>query len=205
MLEACGHETTGLLDCAYRKCQRVRICHRINNIRTIFCGPVADEDRHVRWSLPSIAIMLAKSKGLTRPRRSTWSALPAITVTQPRPLNAVLAESLDRDGLEKTIALYNELRSKYYGGAQYDFGETPLNLFTESLLAKRKYAEALAIMELNFSANHPDSVWSYHMLAMTHQANGQIDKAIGDYRRVLELHPDDTWAKQQIETLSKNK
>ena len=147
--------------------------------------------------------MLAKSKGLTRPRRSTWSALPAITVTQPRPLNAVLAESLDRDGLEKTIALYNELRSKYYGGAQYDFGETPLNLFTESLLAKRKYAEALAIMELNFSANHPDSVWSYHMLAMTHQANGQIDKAVADYRKVLELHPDDTWAKQQIDSLSK--
>ena len=86
---------------------------------------------------------------------------------------------------------------------RYDFGETPLNWFTESLLAKQKYAEALAIMELNFSANHPDSVWSYHMLAMTHQANGQIDKAIADYRKVLELHPDDTWAKQQIDSLSK--
>jgi len=120
-------------------------------------------------------------------------------LTQPRPLNAVLA----KDGLEKTIALYNELRSKYYGGAQYDFGETPLNLFAESLLAKQKYAGALAIMELNFSANHPDSVWSYHMLAMTHQANGQIDKAVADYRKVLELHPDDTWAKQQIDSLSK--
>jgi predicted TPR repeat methyltransferase len=60
-------------------------------------------------------------------------------------------------------------------------------------------------MELNFAANHPDSVWSYHMLAQTHEANGQIDKAIADYRKVLELHPDDMWAKQQIETLSKNK
>jgi predicted TPR repeat methyltransferase len=43
------------------------------------------------------------------------------------------------------------------------------------------------------------------MLAMTHEANGQLDKAIADYRKVLELHPDDMWAKQQIETLSKNK
>ncbi len=126
-------------------------------------------------------------------------------LTQPQPLNAVLAESLEKDGLEKTIALYHELRGKYYGGGQYDFGETSLNQLTESLLANKKNGDALAIMELNFDANHPDSVWSYHMLAMTHQANGQIDKAIGDYRKVLELHPDDMWAKQQIETLSKNK
>jgi predicted TPR repeat methyltransferase len=76
-----------------------------------------------------------------------------------------------------------------------------LNLLTESLLDKQKNAEALAIEELNFSANHPDSAWSYHMLAMTHQANGQIDKAIADYRKVLLLHPDDTWAQQQIDSL----
>jgi tetratricopeptide (TPR) repeat protein len=126
-------------------------------------------------------------------------------LTQPQPLNAVLAESLEKDGVDKTIALYQELRGKYYGSGQYDFGETPLNLLTESLLAKQRKPEALAIMELNFSANHPDSVWSYHMLAMTHQANGQIDKAIADYRKVLELHPDDMWAKQQIDSLAKSK
>lgn len=34
-------------------------------------------------------------------------------LTQPRPLSAVLAESLEKDGLEKTIALYHELRGKY--------------------------------------------------------------------------------------------
>ena len=126
-------------------------------------------------------------------------------LTQPRPLNAVLAESLEKDGLEKTVALYHELRGTYYGSGQYDFGETSLNQFTEALLAQKKTGEALAIMELNFAENHPDSVWSYHMLAMTHAANGQIDKAIADYRKVLELHPDDQWAKEQIDALSKNK
>ena len=126
-------------------------------------------------------------------------------LTQPRPLNSVLAESLEKDGLEKTIAQYHELRGKYYGSGQYDFAETSLNQLTESLLAKKKNGDALAIMELNFAENHPDSIWSYHMLAMTHQANGQIDKAIADYRKVLELHPEDMWAKQQIEALSKIK
>ncbi|HKW56298.1 MAG TPA: c-type cytochrome [Candidatus Acidoferrum sp.] len=126
-------------------------------------------------------------------------------LTQPQPLNDALAASLDKDGLEKTLALYADLRAKYYGSGQYDFGETPLNLLTESLLAKRKNAEALAFMELNFSANHPDSVWSYHMLAMSHQANGKIEQAIADYRKVAELHPEDSWAKQQIDVLSKPK
>jgi tetratricopeptide (TPR) repeat protein len=126
-------------------------------------------------------------------------------LTQPQPLNAVLEENLGKDGLEKTIALYHDLRSKYYGGAQYDFGETSLNQLTESLLAKKKNSEALAVAELNFSANHPDSVWSYHILAMAHEANGQTDKAIADYRKVLELHPDDKWAKEQIDSLSKPK
>ena len=32
-----------------------------------------------------------------------------------------------------------------------------------------------------------------------------IDQAIADYRKVLELHPDDTWAKQQVDSLSKTK
>jgi len=126
-------------------------------------------------------------------------------LAEPQPLNAVLAETLEKDGIDKTVARYNELRRKYYGTGQYDFGETPLNLLAESLLEKDKKAEALAIMELNFSANRPDSVWSYHMLAMAHQASGQTDQAIADYRKVLELHPDDTWAKQQIDSLSRAK
>jgi tetratricopeptide (TPR) repeat protein len=126
-------------------------------------------------------------------------------LAEPRPLTAVLSESLEKDGLQKALALYGELRKKYYGSGEYDFGETSLNQLTEALLAKRATSDALAIADLNFSANHPDSMWSYHMLAQTHEANGQIDKAITDYRKVLELHPDDGWAKQQIESLSKVK
>lgn len=123
-------------------------------------------------------------------------------LTQPQPLNAVLAATLEKDGLDKTVALYHELRGKYYGSGQYDFGETSLNQFTESLLAGKKNGDALAIMELNFAENHPDSVWSYHVLAMAHQANGQTDKAIADYRKALALHPDDKWAKEQLDSLA---
>lgn len=126
-------------------------------------------------------------------------------LTEPRTLNSVLAETIDKKGIDSAVALYHDLRQKYYGSGQYDFGETSLNQLTESLLAQKKNKEAVTIMEMSFDSNHPDSVWSYHMLAMAHQANGQIDKAIADYRKVFELHPDDTWAKDQIASLSKDK
>ena len=126
-------------------------------------------------------------------------------LTEPRTLNSVLAEAIEKKGIDSAVALYHELRQKYYGSGQYDFGETSLNQLSESLLAQKKNKEAMTIMEMSFDSNHPDSVWSYHMLAMTHQANGEIEKAIADYRKVLELHPDDAWAKDQIASLSKDK
>lgn len=124
-------------------------------------------------------------------------------LTEPRPLNSVLAETIEAKGIDAAVTQYGDLRKKYAGGAQYDFGETSLNQLTESLLAQKKNKEALTIMEMSFAANHPDTVWSYHMLASAHEANGMDAEALADYRKVLELHPDDDWAKQQIEALTK--
>jgi hypothetical protein len=126
-------------------------------------------------------------------------------LTRPRTLNAVLSESIERDGIDAAVKLYHDLRIQYYGTGAYDFGETPLNQLTESLLAGKKPKEAAAVMEMNFSANDPKSVWSYHLLAMAHQANGQPEKALADYRKAVELHPDDAWAKQQIDALAGDK
>lgn len=126
-------------------------------------------------------------------------------LTQPRLLNAVLAETIEKQGIDGAIKQYHDLRSQYYGTGQYDFGMTPLNQLTESLLAKSKNKEAVAVMEMNFAANNPTDVWSYHMLAMSHQANGEIEKAKADYSKVFELHPDDSWAKQQLDALSSHK
>ena len=125
-------------------------------------------------------------------------------IAQPRPLKALLAETIENRGVDAAIASYHDLRRQYYGSGAYDFGEISLNQLAESLLAKNQNREAVAIMEMNFAENNPTSEYAYHMLAMAHQANGQTDKAIADYRKVFELHPDDTWAKSQIDALSKS-
>jgi tetratricopeptide (TPR) repeat protein len=123
-------------------------------------------------------------------------------LARPRPLNHVLADDDAQRGIEHALALYDELRGKYYGTGQYDFGETPLNQLAERLLAEGKSKEALAVMEKHFSVNDPRSLWSFHMLAQAHEANGERQKAIAAYRKVLELHPEDTWAREQIEALT---
>jgi tetratricopeptide (TPR) repeat protein len=126
-------------------------------------------------------------------------------VKQPRTLNSLLGETIDKQGVPAAIAAYRDLRAKYYGTGAYDFRETSLNQLTESLLAREKNKEAVAIMELNFAVNAPTSLWSLHLLAMSHWANGELDKARDDFRRIIELHPEDGWAKKQLDSLSGTK
>lgn len=121
---------------------------------------------------------------------------------RPKTLKATLAEAMDKQGIDGAMAVYRDLRSRYYGTGQYDFGETQLNQLTETLLHAKKNAEAAKLMEMSFEENHPTSVWSYHLLAMSHQANGEKEKARTDFENVLKLHPDDSWAKQQLDLLA---
>lgn len=126
-------------------------------------------------------------------------------IAKPRTLNAALGDAIESQGIDAGVKLYHDLRAEYYGTGAYDFSDSPLNQLAESLLANHKAKEAAVIMEMNFAANNPQSVWAFHVLAMSHQANGEPEKALADFRKVVELHPDDTWAKQQIQSLSSPK
>ena len=123
----------------------------------------------------------------------------------PKTMNALLAETIDKKDIQAAIGLYRDLRKNGLGNGQYDFGETSLNILTESLLKQDKAKEAVAIMELNVEVNTPPSGWAYNLLAMSHVANKQVEKARADYQKILELNPQDEWAKQQLEQLNGSK
>jgi hypothetical protein len=124
-------------------------------------------------------------------------------LSQPRALQSVLMEELDRKGLAAAISLYRDLRKRYYGGAQYDFSETSLNLLTEGLQAKAKHKEAVAFMELNSEVNTL-SDWGRNLLAMAHRDSGATTKAIADFQAIVEKNPGDKWAKTELEKLKKD-
>jgi len=123
----------------------------------------------------------------------------------PKTMNALLAETMEKKDLQAALALYRDLRKRDLGGGQYDFGETPLNILTESLMSQGKTKEAAAIMELNVEVNTPPSLWSYNLLAMAHTANKETEKAKADYQKILELNPQDAFAKKQLEELNRSK
>lgn len=125
-------------------------------------------------------------------------------LSTPTTINAVLADTLEKKDIPAAITQYRELRKKYFGDGRYDFGETPLNQLTESLLKQKKTKEAAAIMELNVEVNTP-SMWSYNLLAMAHAANHETEKAKADFHKILELNPDNAFAKKQLEELEANK
>jgi hypothetical protein len=126
-------------------------------------------------------------------------------LSKPKTMNAILAEAVEKNGIDAAIALYRDLRSKDFGEGQYDFGETPLNQLTESLLKQKKTQAAVAIMELNVEVNTPPSLWSYNLLAMAHKANNQTEKAKADFQKILELNPKDDFARKQLDQLNATK
>jgi len=126
-------------------------------------------------------------------------------LSKPVPINNLLAKTIEKKDVTAAIAEYKELRKKYYGSGAYDFSETPMNQLAESLLAKDKNKEAAAIMEMNVEFNSPASGWTYSVLAMSHKDAGDLVKAKADFQKLLEMNPDNKWAKEQLEELSKSK
>jgi hypothetical protein len=63
----------------------------------------------------------------------------------------------------------------------------------------------MTCMELNVEVNTPPSGWAYNLLAMSHVANKDVEKAKADYQKILELNPQDAWAKKQLEQLNGSK
>lgn len=126
-------------------------------------------------------------------------------IKTPRTINAVVAEKLLQKGAPEATALYRELRKKYYGGAAYDFKETPLDILGETLLREHKAGDAAAMMELNAELNNPLSGWGLGILAKAHRESGARDQAIADYQKMLVLDPKDEEARQQLEELKKMK
>ena len=118
----------------------------------------------------------------------------------PRTLQAILSETLEKSDLAATLTQYRQLRKDNYGNGKYDFSEATLNLMSESLLKKSKPREAAGLMELNAELN-PLTRWGYGVLAMAHQANQDSDKAELDFEKILELNPNDAWASGQLKSI----
>lgn len=142
---------------------------------------------------------------ITKMGNSNSSSVTCMTchhgIKVPRSLTDVMAEIIQKENVVAAVAQYRKLRESYYGTGAYDFSETALNLLAERLERENKAADAVAVVELNAEMN-PATTWGLAVAAMAHRQHGDTEKAKTDFKKLLEINPENGWAKEQLAQLN---
>lgn len=111
---------------------------------------------------------------------------------------SILENTINQKGIEAGIAQYRDLKAKQ--AATYDFAEPELNRLGYQLLRSGKPREAIEIFKLNVEA-YPKGFNTYDSLAEAYATSNQRQLAIQNYKKSLELNPNNTNAAQVIKRL----
>lgn len=120
----------------------------------------------------------------------------------PRPisLQTELSAVYAKDGIDSTVAKYQDLREKFYGSGSFDFGEGSLNELGYELLQGDHAADAVTVFKLN-AEEFPESGNVWDSLGEGWLAVGDRDQAISCYEKAVELDPRNRNAAAQLEKL----
>jgi tetratricopeptide (TPR) repeat protein len=109
-------------------------------------------------------------------------------VAIPRQLSEIVQQAAVRQGPEAAVAIYRDLRGRYYGRQSYDFGEETL-LSVADRLTQGRPAAALALADLNIEF-FPRSARSYLVKGMVQSRQLDTRGAIASFKKTLELEPE---------------
>jgi len=109
-------------------------------------------------------------------------------VSRPEPIEQIVQATMESDDLDFAIQKYRDLREKYYGSAAYDFSDRPLARLAQSI-AKDNPDAANQLLALNVEFN-PKSAATFAAMGAIAEQNGDKAKAIENYKKALEIQPD---------------
>lgn len=120
----------------------------------------------------------------------------------PRPttLSEELMAVYEPSGIDSTLASYQRLRTRFYGRDAYDFSEGSLIDLAVAVSHKGNDQDAIRILKLNVE-QHPQSLRARTALAQTYEELGQKEMAVEEYRKVLEIDPQNQNARRKLEAL----
>lgn len=130
---------------------------------------------------------------------SILSILHGVEPRQPRKSLADELRAADGNGAA-IVACYRELRSQKPD--EYDFREPELNTLGYSLLRTGRTADAIEVFQLNVEM-FPQSANVYDSLGESYATAGNKDLALANYRKSLELNPENANARDFIQRLEK--
>jgi tetratricopeptide (TPR) repeat protein len=150
-------------------------------------------------ALPARSTSSGASTGLVRVQCATCHR----GVPNPQLLADLLNQTMTGKGEAAAVALYRDLRQKYFGTEAYDFGENVLLDLGRQSLATAKPDDALAWLQLNVEF-YPKSTQSYLVLAQVHERKRDLAAAAKDLEKALALDPGDATVKRQLSRLRAN-
>ena len=111
-----------------------------------------------------------------------------------------LEKTINEKGVEAGIAEYRDLKTKE--SAIYDFSEPELNNLGYRLLRAGKLKEAVEVFKLNVEM-YPKGFNTYDSLAEAYEAQNERELAVTNYKKSLELNPQNTSATEALKRIEK--
>jgi len=106
-----------------------------------------------------------------------------------QPIAALLFKTITEKGAAAGVAQYRDLKTRE--PKLYDFSEAELNQLGYQLLQARKTSEAIEIFKLNVEA-YPQGFNAYDSLAEAYLVSGNQELAMQNYKKSVELNPQNT-------------
>ena len=115
-------------------------------------------------------------------------------------IGVIVEKTIGAKGIEAGVAEYRELKAKQ--ASTYDFGEPELNALGYRLMTTGKTKEAIEIFKLNVEA-YPQGFNTYDSLAEAYMNINERELAIQNFKKSLELNPNNTSASENLKKLEK--
>ena len=120
----------------------------------------------------------------------------------PRILETVLLDTVEKDGVDVGISRYRELKQEYFGSGSYDFSPSTLTSVAETLAQSRGDMDgAVKVLDLAVEMN-PEDMATHLMRSQVLVFHGDKEGALASAQKALKLDPDNKMAKQIIDQLS---
>ena len=124
-----------------------------------------------------------------------------LSVSEPKtPITDALVEEIINGGIDAAIKKYYELKKTKPN--DYDFRESELNTFGYQLLQNGNIDEAIKIFKVN-AESFPKSFNVYNSLTEAYRAKDDKENAVKNYKKSLELNPNNENTKDILQKLQK--
>lgn len=145
----------------------------------------------------------SQSPNMFEMKDAIYAIMRAKPYTLPQPSIApMMGKTLKELGTQAALNFYNKAKDE--NPRRYAFRESELNTLGIELLELKRPKDAIEILKLNVDM-FPYSFNVYDSLGEAYYADGNKEQALANYKKSLEIYPDNTNAQAMLKRISEGK